>query len=165
MQNKNFSKTSKAFNLALAALLAVLAGVLTFNTGGFAGNTVQAQAAPQRPTDDPVATARQALAGVDSSQFARIKNARVRESFQRTYDAVKAIANNTSKDREQALIETFDREFDNLEAATKATGKTFGDCLDGYNNCQSGCTNVGKLFCGCKIRRAQCNWKASKDYF
>src|SRR5689334_4342452 len=101
MQNNHSTKIAKNFKLALAALLIAFVGAQGFNIGSYAAP----QAKPAQ-TGEPksAAEAKRALARVGSLDFAKSKDARKRDAAQKGYDSIKALANNTSKAREAALL-------------------------------------------------------------
>jgi hypothetical protein len=150
MQNNNFIKAGKNFKLALVAVLLAFVGVLatgTSYTRSFAAIQTAGGAQASGEQKTAVAAAKRGVAEIDPRSFAKIKDARKRSMAQRSYNALKAIADNTSKPREASLIANFNRTIGVLKAAPPKTA-TFEACDRGYEFCKENCaTDFSCEFC------------------
>jgi hypothetical protein len=137
MRNNNVTNRAKNFKLAFAALLIALVGVQVFNTGGYAAP----QAKPAQTGELKSATeARNTLARLGSPNFAKVKDARKRDAAQKGYDSIKALANNTSKERERALIAELARTTQVLKSFPRPATRSFeGQCDKRYETCMELC--------------------------
>lgn len=150
MQNKNFNRAERNFKLALVAVLLAFVGALatgmshtrSFAAPQTAGGT---QASGEQKT--AVAAARRGVAALDPRSFAKIRDAKKRSAAQRSYNALKAIAENTSKAREAALIANFNRTIGVLKASPPKNA-SFEACDKNYDFCKESCaTDFSCEFC------------------
>lgn len=152
MKINTFNFTAKTFGLALAATLALLIGVGSFNSNSVASAQVGATAELPSATE-----AKQELAQIPVASIPRIKNASVREAAQQAVAALQAVANNKEKSREAALVNAANQGLNKLKAAT--TSQAAGSVIDCLGNaagnagsCQEACSKRGKVFCGCLLK-------------
>lgn len=159
MQNNNFIKTGKNLKLALVAVLLAFVGVLATGTGNTRSYAAPAQAAGAGTAQSgelPSSTqAKRTLAEIDERSFANIKDARKRSAAQRSYNALKAVADNTSKAREAALIASFSRTVGNLRA-TPPPKQTFEQCDKQYETCIELCKETGGNCDLCRLGNEGC---------
>ena len=95
-----------------------------------------------------VAAAKRGVAEIDPGSFARIKDAKKRSAAQRSYNALKAIAENTSKAREAGLVASFNRSIGVLKAWPPPRNANFEACDRNYEFCKENCqTNFTCEFC------------------
>jgi hypothetical protein len=153
MRNNNLVKISKNFKTALLVLLVVLIAGQTFNAGAFA--IARTVAPRQRAELESAAEAKRGLAGINARNFEKFKNPRERRALQRSYDALKAIANNTSKAREAALMAKFDKTIGELKALTP-TAASYAQCDDSYRRCREICNKNGNTCDLCNMVNGLC---------
>lgn len=136
----------KNFNLPLVVLFVALIGVQTLNTGGSA----MAQTASARKADlESSVKAKCILAGLGSRDFKRVKDARMRDAGGRALAALRAIADNTSKTREAALADDFERTIKDLKALPgQPTAADTRECDQYYELCMEICKEIGS---DCKL--------------
>ncbi len=95
------------------------------------------------------------LPSSSSARLAAIKDAKLRLLAQRVYKAMKALADNKSKEKEAGFVKEFDQAYLALFNPTQKGGYqtcTF-KCKSDAQKCQSGCK---KTFCGCKLGGFAC---------
>jgi hypothetical protein len=81
------------------------------------------------PPSDPSAEAKRLLGQMDRAKLATIRDTKARADFLAGYDALKAVADNTSKTREKVLLAKFHRATLKLKAdVPPKAGVTFNDC-------------------------------------
>lgn len=142
MRNNNFIK-AKNFMLALAVVLAAIATIQTLDLNGnryFAVSGAKAAVAAELKS---ATEAKRALARIGSPNFAKIKDARKRDAMQKSYDAIKALANNTSQEQEATLAANLTRAGQALKAFPPAKAVDFQDCEWRYKNCAEQCKVSG----------------------
>lgn len=139
MRNDLFS-TVRHFKPALLVLFVALVAAQTSGASG-AGAP---QTAPARKAElETAAAAKRSLAELGSNDFARVKDARMRAAGLRAVAALKAVANNTSRTREAALVAQFDRSIRNLKALPQPAGLSLQMCDEYYNTCMEACKHSG----------------------
>ena len=123
-------------------------------------HAVKAQTAPVQNTNSESAStaAKRALAKIDSRSFSKIKDARMRKALEQSYKALKAVADNKSKSREDRLIEAFDRTIKDLKTLPQPTGGGTQECDSGYDTCIEVCKNTPGSDC------KQCGWGQNLCY-
>jgi hypothetical protein len=108
--------------------------------------------------ENPTVVARREFSRLPASTTERlnaIKDAKLRTLAQRVYRAMKALADNKSKEREGALVKEFDQAYLALFNTTQAGGYqtcTF-KCKSDAQKCQGACK---KKYCGCKLAGFAC---------
>ncbi len=145
MQNNNFIKSAKNFKLALAAVLIALVGVQAFNLSNIRSFAAP-RARPAQTAELKSATeAKKTLARLGSPNFAKIKDTRKRDAMQNSYNAIKALADNSSAGRESALFASLDRATKTLKALPrpKKTKSFEQDCDNRYSTCMELCGASG----------------------
>ena len=139
MRNKLFSIV-RHFKPALLVLFVALVAAQTSG----AGAGVAAQTAPARKAElETAAAAKRALAELGTRDFGRVKDARMRAAGLRAVAALKAVANNTSRAREAALVAQFDRSILNLKALPQPAGLGLQECDKSYETCIELCKRTG----------------------
>lgn len=139
MRNNLFS-IARHFKPALLVLFVALVGAQTAGAGG----PGTAQTAPAQRAGLASATeAKRILAELGTNDFARVKDARMRAAGIRAVAALKAVANNTSRAREAALVTQFDRSIRNLKALPQPAGLSLQMCDQYYETCKEACKESG----------------------
>ena len=95
------------------------------------------------------------LPSKSGERLAAIKDAKLRAQAQRAYKAMKALADNGSKEKEAALVKEFDQAYLALFNPTQKGGYqtcTF-KCKSDTQKCQGACKT---RFCGCKLAGFAC---------
>ncbi len=165
MQNNYSTKIAKNFKLALATMLVALVGLQAF-TMGSARSFAAPQAKPAQTGELPSATeAKRALARISSANIAKIKDARQRDAVQRGYDAIKAVANNNSKEREAALIADVHRTALVLRGLPQPKGAAIHKCEQTYEHCKELCGRNGGDCKLCDLGNDMCfisEWGAAR---
>ena len=144
---------ARALKAALSALLITLVTALTFNADRFAAP----QAAPMRGVElQTAAIAKRALAQLGDPNFDKIKETRARSAAQTSHLALKAVADNTVKEREATLVAAFSRAIENLKAAAgKPTAGFAEHCQNELDSCLELCRKDG--FCQpCDLKYGFC---------
>lgn len=156
----------KHFKPALLILFVVLVGAQTSGASGLGAP----QTAPARKAElETAAAAKQALAELGSNDFARVKDARMRAAGLRAVAALKAVANNTSRTREAALVTQFDRSIRNLKALPQPAGLSLQMCDKSYETCKELCKESGNCkqcelgINGCYLVRLAIEMAQEKD--
>jgi len=153
---KQANKTANFVSYALTMI--VICGLLfTSATAAFtdARNSEQGTIVSE---DSPTTLARREFSRLPSSAAERlngIKDAKLRTLAQRAYRAMKALADNQSKDKEAALVKEFDQAYLTLFNPTQKGGYqtcTF-KCKSDSQKCQGACK---KKYCGCKLAGFAC---------
>jgi hypothetical protein len=130
----------KHFKPALLVLFIVLAGAQTPGAEGYG----VAQTAPARRAElETSAAAKRALADLGSKDLRRAKDARLRTASLRAVAALKAIADNTSKAREAALVANLDRAILTLKALPQPPSMSMQACDSSYKTCMELCKETG----------------------
>ncbi len=138
--NQIFVKMLKNYKPAFFILFVIL-GMQTLGA--------TAQTAPARLAQpEPATEAKRVLTGIEARNFARIKDARMRKAIQQSYKALKAIADNKSKDREARLMDEFERTVKDLKAMPQGGGANLQECDDAYARCMEICKEIGS---NCKL--------------
>jgi hypothetical protein len=146
----NIVKIVKSFKIASLVLFVALTGAQTLNAGSF-GKT------PARGAELETATeAKRALANLGSQDFKRVKDARLREAAVRALDALKAVARNTSKAREAALVAEFARSIGVLKGLPQPTAMSLQMCDESYKRCAELCRLTGANCDLCGISQNGC---------
>jgi hypothetical protein len=119
------------------------------------------QASKNDKEEDPAVIARRELSRMPSStaeRIASIKDLRVRTLALRAYQLLKAIAENTDKQKEGSLITQFDQTYLNLvTAGGKGSYQAcLSKCKSDTEKCQGACKAAGKKSCGCKLAGFGC---------
>lgn len=123
----------KKVQLALVVLFVALFGVEMINTSVSAGPQAPARIAELETSTQ----AKSAMVRLKSLNYNRIKDAGLRDSVRRTVIAVKALADNTSPEREAALVANFKRTLGKLKLKGKPTGA--GEkCIAEAEDCEKG---------------------------
>jgi hypothetical protein len=115
-------------------------------------------AAPQKMELKSAASAKRALADMDSRSFSKIKDERMRKAIQQSHKALKAVASNKSEAKEAKLMEEFNRTITNLKALPQPTGGGTQACDKGYDDCILTCSNTPGADC------KQCGWGQNLCY-
>lgn len=144
---------ARALKAALSALLITLVTALTFNANRFAAP----QAAPMRGVElQTAAIAKRALAQLGDPNFDKIKDTRARSAAQTAYLALKAVADNTVKEREATLVATFSRAIEKLKAAAgKPTAGFAEHCQNELDSCLELCKKYGVCL-SCDLKYGFC---------
>jgi hypothetical protein len=149
----NLFSIAKHFKPALLVVFVALVAAQTSGASGFG----TPQTAPARTAElETAAAAKRALAEIGSNDFARVKDARMRAAGLRAVAALKAVAKNTSRAREAALVTQFDRSIRNLKALPQPAGLSLQMCDKDYDTCKELCKTTGD----CK----QCDWGINLCY-
>lgn len=172
MRTKEIKRTAGgAVALALvvcASMLAVASDLFGVAASGQARNPsapAPAQQLASRPptTEEVVEEVRRAVQGIDPKQFDGIRDARLRKAYKRTHARMLSlVATRVDRTPASKLMEELDRALAAQEQEEARAGFTHGDCTSAFNKCQNDCPG---LFCGCRLQRMRCTWKASKNYF
>lgn len=152
MQTNNVTRITRRVKLACALLLAMFSAQTSF---------IHSFAAPQaRPAQTgelkSAAEAKRALARLGTANFARIKDARKREAAQKAYDAIKALANNTSSEREATLAANLEQATLAIKAFPRPKNASFQQCEGSYNTCMELCKETGGNCKYCAISNNMC---------
>jgi hypothetical protein len=121
----------------LVALFVMLAGALAVQLHG--ASAAQGGAAPELET----AIAKRTLARLDRAKIQTIRNATDRADLLAGYDALKAIADNTSQARETVLLAKFHR----AALKIKNNGQTAGGSVDECDDKFGGGCKLGQKLC------------------
>lgn len=129
------------YKSALVILLVALIGLQTL--------VAFAQATPNENAELESATAaKRVLARIQPRNFARIKDARMRNAVEQSYKALKVVAKNNSKAREAGVMAEFDRTIKDLKSLPQPTNNNFQECDDSYSRCMELCKLTGS---DCKL--------------
>jgi len=154
MRNNSLSETAKNFKSALLILLVVLGGGHALGARAFA----QTQTAPTALKAELKSSteAKRVLADIGSRDFKRAKDARLRAAANRALDALKAVAKNTSPEREAILLDKFDRTMKDLKSLSKPTAADTRECDAHYERCLEICKEIGSNCKLCGIEQNGC---------
>lgn len=125
------------FKPALAVLFVAVIGIQSLIAGSFAMTQTQGPSARKAELETST-EAKRALTGIGSQDFKRIKDAKLRDASVRALAALKAIAKNTSKDREAELADNFEHAINTLKAlrpASHSTAMSLHQCDASYDRC------------------------------
>ncbi|HEY9404541.1 MAG TPA: hypothetical protein VIQ24_17925 [Pyrinomonadaceae bacterium] len=151
---KSIIKITNHFKLASIILFVAVIGGNMLDAGALA----QRQAAPStfKAELKSSAEAKRALSGIDSRDFKRIKDARLREASSRALAALKAIANNNSAAREATLAANFARSIKTLKTLAQPNSTAIEECDKGYERCIELCKETGGNCDLCGISQNGC---------
>lgn len=154
MRNNNLLETAQNFKSALLILLVALVGMQTPAGEGFARTqTAQTTLSAELKSSTE---AKRLLADIGARDFKRTKDARLRAAAGRALDALKAVAKNTSKGREAALLAKFDRTIKDLKSLSKPTAADTRECDAHYTRCIELCKETGGNCELCGIEQNGC---------
>jgi hypothetical protein len=151
---KNTIKVAGSFKLVLVALFVALVGLQTPGAGASA--TAQTAAPTQGTELASSAEAKRGLAKINPRNYAKIKSGRERAALQRSYNALKAIADNTSRAREAALMASFDRAMTTLKGLPPPAAGSFQQCDESFKLCMEICNKNGNTCDMCKMGNGMC---------
>jgi hypothetical protein len=141
------------------ALLVICALLITCAVPGFSDLPKAAQETTLAQKEESATEAARRefsrLPSTSSARLAAIKDAKLRSLAQRAFKAMKALADNHSKEKEAALVKEFDQAYLALFNPTQKGGYqtcTF-KCKSDAQKCQGACK---KRFCGCKLGGFAC---------
>jgi hypothetical protein len=138
MRNNNLSKVVKNFKPALLVLVVALAGVQPLTANSFGS----ARTASSPKTELPSATeAKRALAQLGSQDFSKVRDPKMRLESRQALGVLKAMASNTSKEREKELIAKLNRSILKLKGMPQPTKMSFEQCDATYERCIEMCKN------------------------
>lgn len=154
MRNNNFLEIAKNFKSALLILLVVLGVGHTLGSRAFA----QTQTAPAALKAELKSSteAKRVLADIGARDFKRAKDARLRAAAGRALDALKAVAKNTSPEREAILLAKFNRSMKDLKSLSKPTAADTRECDAHYTRCIEICKEIGSNCELCGIEQNGC---------
>lgn len=154
MRNNNFPETAKNFKSALLILLVALIGMQTPGARTFA----RTQTAPTALKAELKSSteAKRVLADIGARDFKRTKDARLRAAAGRALDALKAVAKNTSPEREAILLAKFNRSIKDLKSLAKPTAADTRECDAHYTRCIELCKETGLNCDLCGIEQNGC---------
>jgi hypothetical protein len=152
MRNNSFLETAKNFRSALLLLLVLLGGGHLLGSRAFAQTAPAALKAELKSSTE----AKRVLADIGSRDFKRTKDAKLRAAAGRALDALKAVAKNTSPDREAILLAKFDRTMKDLKSLSKPTAADTRECDAHYLRCIEICKEIGSNCKLCGIEQNGC---------
>jgi hypothetical protein len=104
--------------------------------------------------------AQRMLSRMGSPDIRSIRDADLRAAAQRVYDALCAVAANTSREDEAMLLNTLDRAVFELKSKVPATCPEVPDCDASYDACDEASSSVGGWHKLCELGYDACylNW-------
>lgn len=136
---KNTGNILGGFGLAAAVLLFALVGVPTPGALAKTRQTGPTQVAASETS----AGAKRVADKLTSYDLKRVKKSKLRDSWLRAFDALKAVAKNTSPSREAALIADFDRAIKSLKSLPQPAAADTRQCDAHYERCIELCKEAG----------------------
>jgi hypothetical protein len=153
MRKNNLSKIVKSFKPGLLILVVALVGVQTLTANSF----VSARTAATRTAELASATeAKRALAQLGSQDFSKVRDPKMRLESRQALGVLKAMASNTSREREKDLIAKLNRSILNLKGMPQPKHMSLEQCDAAYERCIEMCKN-GSINCDlCGIAQNGC---------
>ncbi len=136
---RNIIKIMKNYKLALVALLVALVIQAASASAFVAAQTTSVENNELKSAR----SAKRALTRVDERKIGKIKDDRMRSAMQRSYAALKAVANNKSTTLEAKLVAEFDKTIKALKAFPQPDPTNFEACDNQYEICIEICKEIG----------------------
>ena len=138
---ENISTFAKHFKFASLILFVALVCGQTLDAGAHA--QTRAGSGVLKAELKSSAEAKRALSNIGTRDFKRVKDARLRDASSRALADLKAIANNTSTEREATLVANFARSIKTLKGLAQSGSTNFESCDNDYERCIEICKEIG----------------------